>query len=108
MSPRRLLLAPALVVLTAACSDDTVHVFGAHRWNADSDCLEGAAAVDVIDGPDDGPCDAVRCWVSPGGDVYVTTTACGAPPGYVDHSADPEGSPCEAALAAYQTKTFCK
>jgi hypothetical protein len=91
----------ALGVWVAACSPQRSHLFGAQHYDPDHDCLEKGAAVDVIEGPDPGTCDVLHCWVAPSEDVYVTTTACDAPPGYVDHTADPAGTPCARALAAH-------
>jgi hypothetical protein len=36
------------------------------------------------------------------GGVFVTSTACGAPPDYVDHTKDPPESDCGRAIAAFQ------
>lgn len=88
-------------LLGTACGPGRVHVFGAYRYETGGDCLEGAAAVDVIDGPDPGACNASRCWISPAGEVYVTSTACDGPPDYVDHTKDPAGAPCARALVAF-------
>jgi hypothetical protein len=90
-----------LLVAAASCSDDSVHVFGANRYDPTRDCLEPGAAIDVIDGPDPGACDALRCWISPADEVYVTTTACDAPPGYVEHSTDRAKTLCGKAILAY-------
>jgi hypothetical protein len=91
----------------AGCEDRELHVFAAHRFNPEAGCLEGARAVDVIDGPDPGPCDAARCWQSPGEEIYVTTTACDAPPDYRDGTNDGEGSLCAAALLALVNGARC-
>lgn len=91
-----------LAILTAAsCEDRLAHPFGAYRYQPDHDCLESAATVDVIDGPDPGRCDALRCWVSPAAEVYVTTTACDGPSNYVERTKDPAGSACARALEAF-------
>jgi hypothetical protein len=91
----------------AGCEDRELHVFAAHRFDPVRVCLEGARALDVIDGPDPGPCDAARCWHSPAGDVYVTTTACDAPPDYRDGTGDPEGTLCAQALLALANGAHC-
>ncbi|MFO0759979.1 MAG: hypothetical protein U0359_26070 [Byssovorax sp.] len=83
-----------------ACEDRQVHVFSAFRYDADHDCLEAAAVVDVIDGPDPGTCPAVHCWENPLGDAFVTDQACDAPLDFHDHSGDADG-PCAKALAAF-------
>lgn len=97
MSPGR---SAAAAIALAACSGGVVHTFGAHRYDPVQDCLEGAAAVDVIEGADPGPCPGVRCWVSSSSEVYITTTACDAPSNYREGTADPPGSLCASALAA--------
>jgi hypothetical protein len=84
----------------AGCSPQRSHIFGAHRYDPVGDCLEDATAVDVIEGPPPGECEPVRCWISPADEIYVTT-ACEAPPGYEDHTHDPETSSCGRALAAH-------
>lgn len=84
-----------------SCGEADAHTFGAYRYNPFEDCMEGAAAVDVIEGPDPGICEEVRCWKSPGGEVYVTSTSCDAPVGYEEGTFDPAGSVCARALAAF-------
>lgn len=78
-----------------------MHVFGAHRYDQARDCLEAAAAVDVLEGEDPGACSEVRCWMSPEFEVYVTDTACEGPLDFRDGTGDPEGTACARALAAY-------
>jgi hypothetical protein len=99
-----------MLLALGACEDRLAHPFGAYRYRPDQDCIEGAAAVDVIDGPDRGPCDAVRCWVSPAKEVYVTTTACDGPLNYAEHTKDAAGSPCARALEAFAREghSLCK
>lgn len=84
-----------------ACGDADAHVFGAYRYDPVADCLESAAAVDVIAGPDPGVCDDLRCWKSSAGEIYVTSTACDAPIDYVEGTDDPPRTPCARALAAF-------
>src|SRR5262245_27854530 len=99
---------PASAFLSAsACDDGRTHIFGAYRYEPTRDCLEGSAAVDVIDGPDPGACASVRCWTSPAGEIYVTSTACDAPPDYREHTQDPAQTPCERALAAFRCHVTC-
>jgi len=98
---RRAALALAIGVLTSGGCSDEVHVFGAHHYDSDADCLEGAAAVEVLEGPDPGPCEEVRCWRSPEDEIFVTSTACDGPPGYSEETDAPEGEPCALALAAF-------
>jgi hypothetical protein len=86
----------------AACSQQRSHPFGAQRYDEDKDCLGDGSVIDVIEGEDPGTCDRLRCWISPADEVYVTTTACDAPPDYEDHTGDPEGSLCAKALAAHE------
>src|SRR5262245_55243042 len=66
------------MIAASACTTRVAHTFGAYRFEKGvdpaHDCLQGSAAVDVIDGPDPGVCSAVRCWVSPGKEVYITST----------------------------------
>ena len=101
-APRRVAAtALALAGFTAGCEASEVHVFGAYRYDPELDCFEDSAAVDVIEGPSLGTCERLRCWISPGGDVYVTTEACDAPPGYEDGTHDPTGTPCSLALVAF-------
>jgi hypothetical protein len=102
---------PALAALAvlglAACEDREVHVFFAQRYDPVRDCLENEQAMDVIDGPDPGRCDQLRCWRSPGGGAVISTTACDAPPDYEDGTADGEGSLCAAALDALERGARC-
>jgi len=94
-------VAPVLLLLgLVGCTTTHVHIFVAYRYDAAADCLESRAGVDVIDGPDPGMCAAVRCWLSLGGDVYVTDTACDGPIDYKDQTSDMSGA-CVKALAAY-------
>jgi len=95
-----------VVAVLAGCPATHVHIFGAFRYDAMSCCLEDAAGVDVIDGPDPGNCAEVRCWISPASEVYVTDKACDAPPDYSEHTSDTSG-PCVDALAAFQGKKRC-
>jgi hypothetical protein len=88
------------LVAAAACSARLDHVFGAYAYDPVQDCLQGAAVVDVIAGPDPGMCPQVRCWQAPDGSIYVTSEACDAPLDYQDHTEDTSG-PCVKALAAY-------
>lgn len=97
-------LAAAVVVVlvaAAACTDMTVHPFSAYALGGSGECIEPAGVIDVIDGPDPGECDVLRCWVDPEGQVFITTTACDAPHGFVDHTKDPAGSDCYRALALF-------
>jgi len=90
----------ALALALAACTTSHVHLFGAYRYDANRDCLESAATVDVIDGPDPGKCEVLRCWFAPADEVYVTDAACDAPISFVEHTSDTSGA-CVKALAAY-------
>jgi hypothetical protein len=107
MSPRRREraalsgLALCAALFAVGCTDDITHVFGAYRYEEGPDCLEAAAAIDVIEGKDPGTCPSIRCWMTPADDVYVTSTACDAPPDYADHTSDPPASGCGRALAAF-------
>jgi hypothetical protein len=87
--------------LLFACTNRQQYVFGAYVYDPEADCLAPPAAVDVISGPDPGPCDRLRCWISPEKQVYVTDAACEAPVGFDDHTADGEGG-CREALLAYE------
>ena len=89
----------ALAIL-ASCSNREVHVFSAWQFDIDRDCLEPPAVVDVLDGPDNGPCKQIRCWESADHKTYVTDTACDAPPDFKDETKDPT-SPCVEALKVY-------
>lgn len=95
-------LATFAALTLGACEEQQAHLLYAHRYDPDRGCLGPAEAVEVLDGPDPGPCGAPRCWHTPAGEVLVTpaASACDAPPDYVDGTADPPGSPCAAALAA--------
>ncbi len=99
-------VAALLVALVAAhaCSNNVDHVFGGYAYDPVNDCLYTSGAVDVVAGPDPGPCSMLRCWMSPGGLVYVTDEACDAPPDYQDETKDGSG-PCVKALAAYAPRT---
>lgn len=94
--------------LAAGCDDQPVHVFGAERYDPVGDCLEHAAALDVLEGAEPAPCDALRCWVTTAGDIYVTTSACDAPPDFADKTGDPPGSLCAKALDAFARKDHCE
>jgi hypothetical protein len=89
-----------LALALLGCKANHVHIFGAYRYDTAQDCLEGPVAVDVIDGPDPGTCPRLRCWVSPGEEVYVTATACDAPVDYEERTRDPSAA-CVKALDAY-------
>lgn len=101
MTHARRTLALLALLIAGGCEDRLAHPFGAYRYQPDRDCFESAATVDVIDGPDPGRCDALRCWVSPAAEVYVTTSACDGPSNYVEHTGDPDGSACARALEAF-------
>jgi hypothetical protein len=88
-------------LLLAACEATEVHIFAARRYEEANDCLEDTAGADVIAGPDPGACDRVRCWVSPGTEVYVTDLVCDAPPEYTEGTTDTTG-PCVKAQEAYR------
>ena len=116
MSPRRAPLAfaafAAFVALPAglslgACEDRPVHAFVAARFDPEAACLEEPGAVDVVAGADPGPCAVARCWVTPSGEVFVSTTACDAPPDVIDRTGDPAGSPCAEALDALSSGADC-
>jgi hypothetical protein len=92
----------------AACGDRTVHAFIASRYDPDRACLEAPAAVDVVAGADPGSCPVTRCWETPSGEVFVSTTACDAPPDFIDKTAGPAGSPCEKALDALAQNADCE
>jgi hypothetical protein len=97
----------ALFPLAAACDDRPVHAFIAARYDPDQKCLEAPAAVDVVSGTDPGSCSVTRCWVTPSGEVFVSTTACDAPPDFTDRTGDPDGSPCGDALDALAGDADC-
>jgi hypothetical protein len=101
-------LAAVAALGLAGCEDREVHVFSAQRYDPDRSCLEDPVAIDVLEGPDPGPCDDVRCWNAPSGDALITTAACNAPPDYEDGTADPAGSRCAAALAALESGAWCE
>ena len=91
------------LAFVAACDDRSAHVFMASRYDATADCLGPTLGVDVVEGPDQGACNTLRCWISPGGEVYVSYAACDAPPDYAESS---EG-PCKQALSAYEAMRVC-
>lgn len=93
----------AAVALGGGCDNGLVHTFGAFPYNVTLGCLESATAVDVIDGPDPGSCAEVRCWVNPGGAVFVTDQACDAPLDYTESAS----GPCKSALEAYKKHVMC-
>lgn len=96
----------AIAGCLAGCDAGLAHVFGGYGYEADGGvdggpCLTIAGAVDVVEGPAPAEaCKEVRCWEAPSGAVYVTDTACDAPPDYEDHTGDDAG-PCVKALEAY-------
>jgi hypothetical protein len=93
--------AGALCLLLFCCCHNTkVHIFGAYHFDREADCLDGPAAVDVLEGPEPAPCPGLRCWLSPAGEVYLTDTACEAPLGFEDHTDDASGD-CLRALEIY-------
>jgi hypothetical protein len=101
VSSRRLVLASiALLVTGAACHNNVVHPFSAWAYDPTRDCLEAPAVVDVLSGPDDGPCKQLRCWESAGGDIYITDTACSAPPDYKNETNQKAGA-CSEAIQVY-------
>jgi hypothetical protein len=94
---RRVVLAGiAALIAGAACENTVVHPFSAWAYDPMHDCLEAPAVVDVLSGPDDGPCKEIRCWESGGGDIYITDTACSAPPDYRNETHQKSGSCAEA------------
>jgi hypothetical protein len=102
------LLAAALALAVASafaggCDGGLVHSFIAYPYNATVGCLEAAAAVDVIDGPDPGSCPGVSCWVKPSGEIFVSDKACDAP---LDFTKNASG-PCALALEAYKNRVMC-
>jgi hypothetical protein len=111
--PVMLAVAGALLVVLAAnaCETRPLHVFGGYAYDATHACLDPACAVDVVAGAPTAPCPTVRCWLSPEGIVYITSTACDAPPDYVDETNNPASTLCVKALAAYNQPdggpTFC-
>lgn len=96
----------ALIAL-AGCQERRMHTFGAQRWDPARGCLEKGAVVDVVAGADPGTCASTRCWQASDGEVWVTTTACDAPPDYVDATTAPAGSPCAQALLALAKGVVC-
>jgi hypothetical protein len=84
-----------------------VHAFIAARFDPDRACLEKPAAIDVVAGPDPGSCPETRCWETPSGEVFVSTTACDAPPDFIDKTADLAGSRCGEALDALAQGADC-
>jgi hypothetical protein len=103
---RVLAAALALVTVTAVaagCDGGLVHSFVAYPYDATLGCLESAATVDVIDGPDPGSCPEVRCWVKPSGEIFVSDKACDAP---LDFTKNASG-PCKLALEAYKNRVMC-
>jgi len=97
------LVAPAVVVgfAAAGCDDLQVHPFFGSRYDPARDCVESPAVLDVLEGPDPGRCETIRCYEAPeGDDVFITDGACDAPDGYVDRTNDAK-SPCADALTAY-------
>lgn len=113
MSPRRAPLALLASVVAAsglslgACEDRPVHAFVAARFDPEAACLEEPAAVDVVAGADPGTCAVTRCWEAPSGEVFVSSTACDAPPDYTDKTEAPAGSPCSKALDALSSGADC-
>lgn len=91
----------ALALAVVACSDAKSHIFTAFPYDPDHDCLGSAVVVDVLQGSDPGPCNVVKCWVSPRAQAFVTDRACDAPPDFVDRTNDPPLGVCAKALAAY-------
>jgi len=94
-------------LVLVACENNLVHAFIAARFDPDAACLEAPAAVDVVAGPDPGSCPVTRCWETPSGEVFVSTTACDAPPDFLDRTADPAGSRCGEALDALAEGADC-
>ncbi len=95
------------MVAIGACAARIVHTFGAERWDPARNCLEKGSAVDVVEGKDPGSCAATRCWESRDGEIWVTTTACDAPPDYREGTGDPAGSACAGAIAARARDATC-
>lgn len=97
----------ACALAHAACDEPGVHLFFAQRYDPTRDCVEPSVVIDVVNGNDPGLCEAERCFVSPAGEVYVTTVMCDAPPEYVEDSAPAAGSACALALAARLAERVC-
>jgi hypothetical protein len=100
---RGVVVVAAIALLLGACAARVFHTFTASPYNVAQNCLEGAVAVDVIDGPDPGPCLGARCWVTPSGAVFVSAQACDGPTDYTESTI----GPCNLALAAARTKALC-
>ncbi len=101
-------VAAAVALLTGAvfggaCDAGLVHPFAAFPYNVALNCLEDVGVVDVIDGPDPGVCSGARCWVTPGGNIFVSDQACDAPLDYMQSTS----GPCKLALEAHKTRTMC-
>jgi hypothetical protein len=96
---RRFVLAAVTVafVVGAACTDRQVHAWAAWTYDPVNACLDSPAVVDVLSGPDNGPCKEVRCWESQGHDIYITNTACDAPSDFTNETSQKSGL-CAAAL----------
>ena len=97
----------AALGLAPSCNEHGVHLFVAFRYQPDQDCVEAAAAVDVIDGDDPGICEETRCWLSPANETYVSTAACDAPLDYTEVTSPLPGSSCAKALAAQAEERLC-
>ena len=91
MRPRQLPLLSLFLVgaagagasAAAGCENNPAHIFIAVQYDPVRDCLLAEDTIDAVEGADRGPCATTRCWETPAGNVYVSTTACDAPSGYV-------------------------
>jgi hypothetical protein len=88
------------LALGLACTDRLAHGWAAWQYDIQHDCLLTPAVVDVLSGPEKGTCQQVRCWESPGHEIYITNTACDAPPDYTNETNEKSGA-CHAALEIF-------
>jgi hypothetical protein len=95
-------------VAYAACNEENVHIFSAHRFDPTRSCLEDPVSIDVINGGSTGNNCSPECLTTTGQcglpAIFVSTQCPPFPPGYITESqgqVTSAGDPCAAAFAAF-------
>ncbi len=82
------------------CKDLHVYAFEGQKYDDVQQCLGPETSIDIIQGTPAGTCQGVRCFEAEDGTTYIST-ACTAPPHYVDVTSDRYDRKCKLAMQAY-------
>jgi hypothetical protein len=105
--------AAAAGAATAACDNESVHVYSAQLFVAAEGCLQPSTGLDLLSGPATGDNCAPACLTAPTADgeaVYVSTVCPPYPQGVTVEAANAAvdaGDPCVAALGALAARATC-